>query len=610
MSSVPGARAAVNEPDILAKLREVTRTSSGWTASCPAHDDDRPSLSVAVGDDGRALVHCFAGCETDAVLKAVDMTFKDLAPGRREVAAYPYHDEHGRLVYEIVRCEPKEFRMRRPDGQGGWIWSLKGIQRVMYRFPDLHGYTRVYFVEGEKDANALVALGLPATTTAGGVTGWRDKYADQLVAAGVEEVIVLPDNDDPGREYATKVAAALRSRGITVGIVALPGLPAGGDVSDWLAAGGDRLKLKQLAEDALTPPEAATAPEVPKIGRTVVVVLASEIEPKHVDWIWPGRLAVGMLTNVVGLPKQGKGLFFTDIAARITHGAVMPPSPITARSNFTEPGRVLIITGEDSAETTTVPRLLAAGADRSRIGLLIMVREPDGSQSVLTLERDVAVLEQELARIPYRLVIIDGLAGYLGKAKTHVDADVRRVLMPFTALLDRLKVAGLSVMHPPKSVTNLSYLAGGSVAFTAIPRCNLLITTDPSDDEETQRRRKVLVTQDGNLHGPVDQLAFSIVVGTDAGVPRLEYETGAVHVNVGASMAPPRPQRDQEREEHDREVEEWLRGQLADGPKPSREVEAEAKEAGMGRDSRALQRAKDKVARSIKVGERWCWVLR
>jgi hypothetical protein len=85
----------MSEPKILAKLQGVTRTSSGWSARCPAHDDEKPSLSVSVGDDGHTLVYCHAGCKTDAILKAVDMTFKDLGPERREVAAYPYHDERG-----------------------------------------------------------------------------------------------------------------------------------------------------------------------------------------------------------------------------------------------------------------------------------------------------------------------------------------------------------------------------------------------------------------------------------------------------------------------------------------------------------------------------------
>ena len=242
----------MNEPDILTKLRDVTRTSSGWSARCPAHADDTPSLSIGAGDDGRVLIHCHAGCSTDVVLKAVDMTFKDLRPERREVAVYPYHDKRGQLVYEVVRYEPKDFRMRRPDGHGGWSWSLRGVQRVVYRLSELHGPGRVFFAEGEKDANALAALGLPSTTTPGGAAAWRDDYADQLAAAGVNEVIVLPDNDGPGREYATTVAAALTARGIRVRVLALPGLAEKGDVSDWIAAGGTADALKLLVDEVPT----------------------------------------------------------------------------------------------------------------------------------------------------------------------------------------------------------------------------------------------------------------------------------------------------------------------------------------------------------------------
>jgi len=248
-------------PAILPRLQGVQQTGSGWSALCPAHGDEKPSLSVAVGDDGRVLVHCHAGCTIDAILKAVDLTLKDLAPERREIAAYPYHDGRGRLVYQVVRYEPKDFRMRRPDGQGGWSWSLKGIQRVVYRLPELQGRARVFFVEGEKDADALVTLGLPATTTPGGAAGWRDAFADQLVAAGVEEVLVVPDNDEAGRKYAQKAAGSLLKRGIKVGVLELPGLLEHGDVSDWLAAGGDKRTFNALVTETLLGAPTAGEPE-------------------------------------------------------------------------------------------------------------------------------------------------------------------------------------------------------------------------------------------------------------------------------------------------------------------------------------------------------------
>jgi hypothetical protein len=105
---------------------------------------------------------------------------------------------------------------------------------------------------------------------------------------------------------------------------------------------------------------------------------------------------------------------------------------------------------EDSWSTTIVPRLTRAGADLGCVDFVRMVRTNEGALSLLTLAEDLDVLERALDTSPYALVVVDGITGYLGDAKTHNDADVRRVLAPFTALLDRAKVAGLSVMHPPK----------------------------------------------------------------------------------------------------------------------------------------------------------------
>ena len=106
--------------------------------------------------------------------------------------------------------------------------------------------------------------------------------------------------------------------------------------------------------------------------------------------------------------------------------------------------------------------------------------------SLLTLAEDIDALEDAIVREHPRVVVIDGLIGYLGPdvKKTHNDSDVRRVLAPFAALLARTKTAGLSVMHPPKAVTNLAYYAGGSVAFTAIPRVTLGVAPDPNDENE------------------------------------------------------------------------------------------------------------------------------
>src|SRR5262249_62135663 len=123
------------------------------------------------------------------------------ANGRRATTIVkPYDSRNGRgaLLSQVCRLEPKGFRMRRPDGQGGWTWRLDGVRRVVYRLDELAEAARVWHPEGEKDVDRLVSLGLRATTTPGGAANWRDEDADQVKAAGGVEGVVLPDHEPAG----------------------------------------------------------------------------------------------------------------------------------------------------------------------------------------------------------------------------------------------------------------------------------------------------------------------------------------------------------------------------------------------------------------------------
>ena len=162
-------------------------------------------------------------------------------------ATYNYHDADGNLLYQSVRFEPKDFRQRRPDGNGGWLYNLKGVERALYRLPELLNSSElVFFAEGEKDVDLLVDKGLTATTS-GSANSWRDCYA---VHFKNREVVVLPDADDPGQKFAETVAKSLHKVAKSVKVVCLPDLPEGGDVSDWLDAGGTIDELMTIVEQS------------------------------------------------------------------------------------------------------------------------------------------------------------------------------------------------------------------------------------------------------------------------------------------------------------------------------------------------------------------------
>lgn len=243
-------------PAILERLDKVKHHTGEngvyWTARCPAHHDRNPSLSISEGSDGRALIKCHAGCHYEDILTAINLTEDDLFPERPvngallQTAAYTYTDELGNHLYDVVRFEPKTFRQRRPDG----TWGLGDTRRVLYRLPDIAGAIAngepVYLVEGEKDADAIANTGATATTNPMGAGKWRDDYSLQL--ANATQVVIVADNDDPGREHATAVARSLEQHNIPHRVT-VPG--AGKDATDHLAAG---LTLDELVPLITTSP--------------------------------------------------------------------------------------------------------------------------------------------------------------------------------------------------------------------------------------------------------------------------------------------------------------------------------------------------------------------
>ncbi len=109
-------------------------TRDGWLVCCPAHEDTKPSLSVTDTANGRVLIHCHAGCTPEAVVKAAGLKMSDLMPEKRNgqhqptgkiVATYDYPDADGKLLFQVVRFEPKDFRQRKPDATAvdGWRWN-------------------------------------------------------------------------------------------------------------------------------------------------------------------------------------------------------------------------------------------------------------------------------------------------------------------------------------------------------------------------------------------------------------------------------------------------------------------------------------------------------
>lgn len=246
---------AINALEKLGCKPKLAQNGIEYHALCPCHDDKTPSLSIKAGDKVPVIAKCFAGCNSKDILKKMGSVPENPHPSGKAkiVAVYSYRDAQGHEVYQSVRYEPKTFRQRRPNGKGGWVW--KGPENgthVLYRLPELleaiPQRQTVFIVEGEKDADRLAALELTTTTNIGGADKWKPEYTQQLT--GADRVILIPDNDEPGRIHMRKIAQQLDGKVSDVRWLELPDLPEKGDVSDWLNQGHTRDDLLALTQDA------------------------------------------------------------------------------------------------------------------------------------------------------------------------------------------------------------------------------------------------------------------------------------------------------------------------------------------------------------------------
>jgi putative DNA primase/helicase len=243
--------------ELASALGKPQRESRGWRCLCPAHDDHQASLSLTEKDD-KLLVICRAGCDQAAVIDALKSRGLWPQPSQSHTGpiefVYDYRDETGALRYQVVRRslngEEKKFIQRRPNRAGGWIWNMQGVAPLPYRLSELIASDNndiVCIPEGEKDCDSLAAIGIIATTNHGGAGKWRRELSQWLTG---RDVVILPDNDEPGRKHAETVARHLFGTASRIRILALPGLREKADVSDWLSSGGTAEQLLELMKSA------------------------------------------------------------------------------------------------------------------------------------------------------------------------------------------------------------------------------------------------------------------------------------------------------------------------------------------------------------------------
>lgn len=235
-------------------LENVRVEGDGWSARCPCRNDDHnPSVHVGQGKDGRVLVTCHRGdgCDVNEICSAVGISINELFPPKpkqeskpklKQVATYDFRDAGGDLLFQKVRYVDetgrKTFRQRKPDGSGGWTYSLGDTPKVLYRLPEVLATAKeggvIWVVEGEKDVETVRAHGEVATTMPGGAGKWLEIHTEALKGA---EVYIVSDNDTPGYKHAIEVDRCLKAAGINSTLCAPPEQYK--DITDYFEAGGD-----------------------------------------------------------------------------------------------------------------------------------------------------------------------------------------------------------------------------------------------------------------------------------------------------------------------------------------------------------------------------------
>ncbi len=451
----------------------------------PARPDEQsPSLNIEFRGDG-ILLKDFGG-PTEAVLEALDLAWPQIlqpkaeAPKRKGrgplVATYLYESIFGKLAFKSCRYQfpgsaDKTFLLFRPDGKGGWIADLKDVERIPFGLPELMAAgpdETIFVLEGEKIVLlARDKLGIIATTSCGG-HGQRNQWKLAAFSKAMKgrHVVILPDHDKPGEEYAATVAASIVGAAKSVKIVRLPLKNEGDDLEEWLDAGGTRDQLLALVEAAPLYGAEDAQPEEPES------TTLSTVDPIRVEWLWRGRIAVGRMTVITGRPGVGKGLLLCYVAAHVSTGRPMHGDRLAQPA-----GDVLWIATEDTPAEDLTPRLIAAGGDRARVHAWNMdhpVSLPDDARRVIA----------ELRRRNARLLIIDPAPTLLDKDhSSNNDANVRQSFAELSAACHDLGCALVLVRHTNKrTLGDAMDRGGGSIGWTGMARVELMLGRRPVEE--------------------------------------------------------------------------------------------------------------------------------
>jgi hypothetical protein len=339
-------------------------------------------------------------------------------------------------------------------------------------------------------------------------------------------------------------------------------------------------------------------------GRTLLLTPLDKVKIIRARWAWEGRIPLGAVTVLAGLPGLGKGVLSYEVGARITRGQLKGDL-------IAEPRRVLISSTEDMASNVIAPRMIAAGADLGLVKCL-STEEKNGDRRSLIVPKDLDILREYVEdHDDIGLIVIDPLMGHLNSdLDSHRDQDIRQALTPMMALADKHQLAVLIIAHLNKNQSDEMFRRiGASIGIMAAARSVLIVAPDPERGEEGPDR--VLAHGKCNIGPLMPAIQFRVegreVAAEDgdpmstAGIawgPEGLFEMAAL---LGKRKPGPKP-------EKRNEAVDWLRGELQSGARYARDLYARGEESGFS--EKVLKAAKTKLGVLVsQSGFGWTWEL-
>ena len=489
---------------------------AGGQVLCPGpnHSADDRSLSVTLGDNGDLVVNSFAGddpivckdyvrerCGLPA-WKPNGQTNGSTRP--RVIAEYVYKLAYGSPYLRVARTDTKQFWQSHWDGKQ-WVKGKPAGEKIPYRLPELAAATEIFVTEGEKDADRLASLGFAATTSSEGAGKWRAELNKHFKG---KDVVILPDNDGPGRKHAQDVAGNLYGVAASVRVLELPGLPEKGDVSDWLDAGNLPENLKHFVEKAPQwTPAAAENPKEPPLAFLNLAAWQDQAVPER-EWAVRDRIPAKNVTLLSGEGAVGKTL----LALHLCSATVLGRDWLSA---LPDPGPALAICCEDDADE--LHRRLdlirqhygANFSDLKELHALSLA----GEDAIMATPQRNGVLEttpmfkrflEAACDIRPKLIVLDNAADvYAGNENDR--AQVRQFVGMLRKIAMSANAAVLLTSHPSLTGINTGSGMSGSTAWNASVRSRLYFKRATTEkDEEPDPDLRVLEVMKNN-YGPVGE---------------------------------------------------------------------------------------------------------